>query len=548
MLNHLKKKIDEDNKNIEVCKKILDLIENIKNNRYEEIKNLLTNESNKNVIFVLVCYYGNLNMMKNFYYYNSDINLSYGNELSFRLCCQINSLEKVKWLLETKPNINVSVKNNLPLISSIQKDDDSLFFYLLDKCNLKHLFVDYNLTYTEETYTLSHKILSRIIDVDNVKIFDFMYNEYVIKNKDNKIKNFIFSTKHNYFCRLLSSCFMTKIIHNFSINIIRYLLDNDILKYISKYTTNYHMLSSYLYMEKYIFKNCKYHSTDENLLLLKIMILAHENRIILFKKDYDSVYLCLNGVQKLFDVLIYNYPDLNLIKYMYKNYNINIRANNDINFIVVCCYDLKDVMDYFCSKVKEYSYKYDEKKQCYIYIVGNDEFTKDDMTEEMKSDVYSVSKKIVASPDFIFGNNNYYKEECAKEINKNNEMIEVFNNDINKSNEDLASINNKQHVNNKYKEYLNKINRERTDANYDSIKYIENNTKEIERSLVEKKIKKKLNKLNIDSTRKKINSDVYIDYSYCLLCDNKHNNFDGEECKNHNVITISRRHGMVVNV
>ncbi len=61
--------------------------------------------------FIELCYNGNLDLCKEFYVSNPNINISAGDEDSFRYACLCGHLNVVKWLLKIKPDINISAKN-----------------------------------------------------------------------------------------------------------------------------------------------------------------------------------------------------------------------------------------------------------------------------------------------------------------------------------------------------------------------------------------------------------------------------------------------------
>ena len=62
--------------------------------------------------FIDLCRHGELELAKEFYSINPEIDISVDNERIFKIVCENGYLEMAKWLLSVEPDINISIDDN----------------------------------------------------------------------------------------------------------------------------------------------------------------------------------------------------------------------------------------------------------------------------------------------------------------------------------------------------------------------------------------------------------------------------------------------------
>lgn len=331
-----------------------------------EVKYLCNTSTNTNRFFSLCCYHGNVNDLRYLYWkYNNDINLSFKNELPFRLSCAKGNYDMVKWLLDTDPNININIANDVSSLH-ISTNGTKLFKLLEDRYDMFKYYDEY------DRYGMLDRVLYGIFKKENIELLDYIYKKYLVEN--NTIFSRLFSWKYDY-VKIMFSKFYICSIEQSKMEIVKYLIEN---KYYENYyvdlTTakddNYSDFFTELVPHSCIYDNNLKHNIDDcNFALMGKYSL--EDNITVFS---ELIKICVKPDKKvlldIISILMKEIPKYQLIKYIYDT--LNIEEYSLKNFLYACFYDNKDLMDFLCPKNYKYGYYYDDKINDYIYVIdGN---------------------------------------------------------------------------------------------------------------------------------------------------------------------------------
>jgi len=170
--------------------------------------------------FRAACSRGYIEIIKFLLETKPEINISEDNEKAFLLACQYNQFETVKYLLEIKPDINISILEEEAFKIASSKGYLNILKLLIEKKPDIDISIEYN-------FGLYHSIINGHVEV--VKYLFHIKKEYVcdtlgVFGPDKKIIKKIIMNPINVFEFNLDECFK-KLCMKGELDMIKYLLD-----------------------------------------------------------------------------------------------------------------------------------------------------------------------------------------------------------------------------------------------------------------------------------------------------------------------------------
>jgi len=143
---------------------------------YQINKHKINISSNEEYIFCSVCSKGYLDIAKFLLEIKPDIDISIRGEEPIKRACEKGHLEIVKYLLQIKPDINLSISNNKPFIYSCKSGKLELVKFLFYLNNIKD---NKNILLTDKCFTKSFEY---ICEFGYLNILQFLLEVYPTLN------------------------------------------------------------------------------------------------------------------------------------------------------------------------------------------------------------------------------------------------------------------------------------------------------------------------------------------------------------------------------